>query len=46
MAGVDTGDSGVAESRRTSDLSVEKLEGGHVVVGAALQQADRWSGID
>ena len=45
MAGVDTGGSRVAKSRRTSDLymSVERLELGHVLVGAALQQADRWS---
>ena len=42
MAGVDTGGSRVAKSRRTSDLSVERLELGHVLVGAALQQADRW----
>ena len=42
MAGVDTGESRVVKSRRASDLSVERLELGHVLVGAALQQADRW----
>ena len=40
MTGVDTGGSRVAKSRRTSELSVERLELGHVLVGAALQQAD------
>ena len=30
------------KSRRTSDLSMERLELGSVRVGAALQQADRW----
>ena len=42
MAGVDTGGSMAVKSRRTSDLSVERLELGHVLVGAALQQADNW----
>jgi len=32
----------VVESRRTSDLLVERVELGHVLVGAAVQQADRW----
>ena len=40
MAGVETGGSRVEKSRRTSDLSVERLELGHVLVGAALQQVD------
>ena len=42
MTGVDTGDSRVLKSRRTSELSDERMELGHVVVGAALQQVDRW----
>ena len=42
MAGVDTGGGRVAKSRRTSELSVERLELGNVLVGAALQQADSW----
>ena len=42
MAGVDAGGSRVVKSRRTSDLSVERLELGHVLVGATIQQADRW----
>ena len=42
VAGVDTGGSRVVKSRRTSDLSVERVELGHVLVGAAIQQADRW----
>jgi len=39
---VDTGGNRVAKSRRTSELSVERLELGNVLVGAALQQAERW----
>ena len=42
MEGVDTGDSRVPKSRRTSELSLERVELGHVLVGAALQQAGRW----
>ena len=42
MTGVDTGGSRVAKSRRTSELSVERLELGNVLVGAALLQADNW----
>ena len=42
MAGVDTGGSRVVKSRGTSDLSVEGLGLDHVLVGAALQPADRW----
>ena len=42
MAGVDAGGSRVVKSRRTSDLSMERLGLGHVLVGAAVQQADRW----
>jgi hypothetical protein len=42
MTGVDTGGNRVAKSRRTSELSVERLELGNVLVGAALQQAERW----
>ena len=34
--GVDTGGSRVLKSRRTSELSVERVELGHVLVGAAL----------
>ena len=39
---MDTGGSRVAKSRRTSELSVERVELGNVLVGAALHQADRW----
>jgi len=39
---VGAGGSRVVESRRTSDLLVERVELGHVLVGAAVQQADRW----
>ena len=42
MEGVDTGDSRVQKSRRTCELSVERVELGHVLVGAALRQVDRW----
>ena len=42
MAGVGTGGSRVEKSRRTSDLSVERHELGHILVGAAMQQAERW----
>jgi hypothetical protein len=42
ITGVDTGGNRVAKSRRTSELSVERLELGNVLVGAALQQAERW----
>jgi hypothetical protein len=42
VTGVDTGGNRVAKSRRTSELSVERLELGNVLVGAALQQAERW----
>ena len=42
IAGADTGGSKVVKSRRTSDLSVERMGLGHVLVGAAIQQADRW----
>ena len=42
MTGVETGGSRVVKIRRTSDLSVERLELGHVLVGAALQHADSW----
>ena len=42
MEGVDTGGSRVPKSRRTSELSVERVELGHVLVGAALHQVDRW----
>ena len=30
------------KSRRTFELSVERVELGHVLVGAALHQVDRW----
>ena len=47
MKGVDTGDSRVPKSRRTSKLSVERVGLGHVLVGAALHQVGRWSsGVD
>ena len=42
MEGVDTGDSRVQKNRRTSELSIERAELGHVLVGAALRQVDRW----
>jgi len=42
MKGVDTGDSRVPKSRRTSKLSVERVGLGHVLVGAALHQVGRW----
>ena len=42
MAGVETGGSRVEKSRRTSDLSVERHELGHILVGAAMHQAERW----
>ena len=42
MAGVDAGGSRVVKSMGTSGLSVERLELGHVLVGAAVHQADRW----
>ena len=42
MTGVDTGGGRVAKSRRTPDLSMERLELGSVRMGAALHQADRW----
>ena len=42
MTGVETGGSRVVKSRRTSDLSVERHELGHILVGAAVHQAERW----
>ena len=42
LAGVDAGASKVLKSRRTSELSIERMELGHVRVGAALHQVDRW----
>ena len=42
MEGVNTGDNRVQKSRRTSELSIERAELGHVSVGATLRQVDRW----
>ena len=42
MAGVDTDGCRVAKSRGTSDLPMERPEVGRVVVGALLEQANRW----
>ena len=42
MTGVETGGSRVEKSRRTSELSVERHELGHILVGAAMHQAERW----